>query len=80
MFELVARVLLSLAGAVAEWLLTRLLCACGWRVLRLLTLGSYPRVPLRVSDPMDPRSSWVSAFGFLCVVGLPLTVLLFLYG
>ena len=80
MFELVARVLLSLAGAVAEWLLTYLVYACGWLMLRLLTLDSYPRMPLRVSDPMAPRSSWVSAFGFLCVVGLPLTVLLFLYG
>ena len=49
-------------------------------MLRLLTLGSYPRLPLRVSDPMAPRSSWVSAFGVLCVVGLPLTFLLFLYG
>ena len=80
MLELGARVLLSLAGAVAEWLLTYLFYACGWLVLRLLTLGNYPRLPLHVSDPMNPRSSWVTAFGIFCVVGMPLTVLVFLYG
>ena len=54
--------------------------ASGWLVLRLLTLGRYPRLPLRVADPMGPGSSWVAAFGILCVVGLPLTLLVFLYG
>ncbi len=80
MLELVARVLLSLAGAVAEWLLTHLFYACGWRVLRLLTLGRHPRGPLRTADAMSARSSWVAALGFICTVGLPLTILVFLYG
>jgi hypothetical protein len=68
MLELVARVLLSLAGAVAEWL------------LRLLTLGRHPREPLRTADAMSARSSWVAALGFLCTVGVPLSIVLFIYG
>ncbi|WAC45908.1 hypothetical protein OU997_07050 [Pseudomonas sp. SL4(2022)] len=80
MFELLLRGLSVLAEVVLELIFNYLFYASGWLALRLLTLGRYPRLPLRVSDPMDPRSSWVSAFGFLCVVGLPLTVLVSLYG
>ncbi|PTS82178.1 hypothetical protein DBR00_18905 [Pseudomonas sp. HMWF032] len=80
MFELLLRGLSVLAEVVLELISNYLFYASGWLALRLLTLGRYSRLPLRVSDPMDPRSSWVSAFGFLCVVGLPLTVLVSLYG
>ena len=79
MLELVARVLLSLAGAVAEWLLTYLFYACGWLVLRLLTLGRHPRELLRTADAMSARSSWVAALGFLCTVGVALSIVLFTY-
>jgi hypothetical protein len=80
MFELLLRGLTVLAEVALELVFGYFFYTSGWLVLRLLTLGSYPRLPLRISDPMGPRSSWVSAFGFLCVVGLPLTVLVFLYG
>jgi hypothetical protein len=63
-----------------EWLFGYLCYAAGWLVLRLLTLGRYPRLPLRQSNPDAPRSRWVVAFGFLCLVGLPLAILVFLYG
>jgi hypothetical protein len=80
MFELVLRALSVLAEVVLELVFGYLFYASGWLVLRLLTLGRYPRLPLRVADPLGPRSSWVSAFGFLCVVGLPLAFLIFSYG
>lgn len=80
MFELLLRGLFVLAEVVLELVFAYLFYASGWLVLRLLTLGNYPRLPLRVSDPMGPRSSWVAAFGFLCVVGLPLALLVLLYG
>lgn len=80
MFELLLRGLLVLGEVVLELVFGYLFYTSGWLVLRLLTLGSYPRLPLRVSDPMGPRSSWVAAFGILCVVGLPLTLLALLYG
>lgn len=51
----------------------------GWLALRLLTLGRYPRLPLRVTDPMGSRSAWVATFGFLCLAGLPLTWLTVTY-
>lgn len=80
MLELLLRGLLALGEAVLELVFGYLFYASGWLVLRLLTLGNYPRLPLRVSDPMGPRSSWVAAFGLFCVVGLPLALLVFLYG
>ena len=80
MRELLLRGLAVLAEAVLELIFGYIFYASGWLVLRLLTLGCYPNLSLRVSDPMGPRSSWVSAFGFLCVVGLPLTALVSLYG
>jgi predicted cobalt transporter CbtA len=80
MFELLLRGLSVLAEVVLELVFGYLFYACGWLVLRLLTLGRYPRLPLRVADPLDPRSSWVSAFGIFCVVGLPLAFLVFSYG
>ncbi|WP_445938662.1 hypothetical protein [Pseudomonas sp.] len=80
MFELLLRGLFVLVEVVLELVFGYLFYASGWLVLRLLTLGSYPRLPLNVSDPMDSRSSWITAFGALCLVGMPLTVLLFLYG
>ncbi len=70
----------GLAEALLEWLFGQLLYGTGWLALRLLTLGRYPRLPLRQADPVGPRSSWVAAFGFLCVVGLPLILLVFIYG
>jgi hypothetical protein len=78
MFELLLRGLLVLGEVVLELVFGYFFYASDWLVLRLLTLGSYPRLPLNMSDPMDSRSSWITAFGFLCLVGLPLTVLLFL--
>jgi len=48
--------------------------------LRLLTLGRYPRLPLRQIDPDSPRGNWIAAFGVLCLVALPLAVLVLLYG
>jgi hypothetical protein len=78
MFELLLRGLLVLGEVVLELVFGYFFYASGWLVLRLLTLGSYPRLPLNMPDPMDSRSSWITAFGFLCLVGLPLTVLLFL--
>lgn len=80
MFELLLRGLLFLGEAVLELIFSYLFYSAGWLALRLLTLGRYPRLPLRVSDPMNSRSSWVAAFGFLCLVGLPLAILVFLYG
>ena len=80
MFELLLRGLFALVEAVVELVFNYLFYASGWLVLRLLTLGSYPRLPLRVSDPMGPRSSWVAAFGIFCVAGLPLAFLVFFYG
>lgn len=80
MFELLLRGLAVLAEVLLELMFGYIFYASGWLVLRLLTLGSHPRLPLRISDPMGPRSSRVSAFGFLCVVGLPLTALVSLYG
>ena len=80
MFELLLRGLFFLGEAVLGMVFDYLFYTAGWLVLRLLTLGRYPLLPLRVSDPMSSRSSWISAFGFLCLVGLPLAVLVFLYG
>jgi hypothetical protein len=80
MFELLLRGLLVLGEAVLGLVFDYLFYTAGWLTLRLLTLGRYPRLPLRVSDPMGSRSSWVSAFGFLCLVGLPLATLVFIYG
>lgn len=80
MFELLLSDLYFLAEFILGLVFGYLLYTNGWLVLRLLTLGHYPRLPLRISEPMDPRSSWVAAFGFFCVVGLPLTTLIFIYG
>lgn len=80
MFELLLRGLLFLGEAVLGLVFDYLFYTAGWLALRLLTLGRYPRLPLRVADPMGSRTSWISAFGFLCLVGLPLAILVFLYG
>ena len=80
MFELLLRGLSVIAEVILELVFGYLFYASGWLVLRLLTLGRYPRLPLRVADPLGPRSSWVAAPGFLCMVGLPLTFLVFSYG
>lgn len=80
MFELLLRGLLFLGEAVLELIFSYLFYSAGWLALRLLTLGRYPRLPLRLTEPMGPRSSWVVAFGCLCLVGLPLTTLALLYG
>ena len=80
MFEPLLRGLAFLAGVIAEIALAYLFYTTGWFALRLLTLGRYPDLPLRVADPMNSRSAWVAAFGFLCLMGLPLTWLTFIYG
>lgn len=80
MLELLLRGLLFLGEAVLELIFGQLFYSAGWLLLRLLTLGRYPRLPLRQADPEGPRTSWVTAFGFLCLVGLPLACLVFLYG
>ncbi|UVE17659.1 hypothetical protein NVV93_19190 [Pseudomonas sp. LS44] len=49
--------------------------AAGWLVLRLFSLGRYPRLPLRVADPSGPGCRWIGALGFFCLVAVPLTVL-----
>jgi hypothetical protein len=63
-----------------EWAVNQLFYTAGWLLLRLLTLGRHPRQPLRRLDPQNPRSSWVTAFGLLCLVGLPLAALTLHYG
>ncbi|MGY4826472.1 MULTISPECIES: hypothetical protein [Stutzerimonas] len=80
MFELLLRGLAFLAGAIAEIALAYLFYTSGWLALRLLTLGHYPNLPLRVADPTGSRSAWVAAFGFFCLVGLPLTWLTVIHG
>lgn len=72
MFELLLRSLVFITGLLAEIVLGYLFYASGWLALRLLTLGSYPDLPLRVDDPMSWRCAWVAVFGFFCLVGLPL--------
>ncbi|MDD0842316.1 hypothetical protein [Pseudomonas sp. Gutcm_11s] len=80
MLEPLLRGLLFVAEMLLEIVVSYFFYGAGWLVLRLLTLGRYPRLPLRVADPSGPRSSWVSAFGFFCVVGLPLAILVFIHG
>lgn len=80
MSELLLRGLGFLAGTIAEVVLAYLFYGGGWLTLRILTLGRYPKLPLRVTDPMSSRSSWVAAFGFLCLVGLPLLWLTVTHG
>ncbi|MBN7118825.1 hypothetical protein [Ectopseudomonas oleovorans] len=80
MLELLLRGLALLAEIVFEVIISYLLYTIGWLVLRLLTLGHYPRLPLRVADPMGARSAWVATFGFICLVGAPLTWLTVTHG
>ncbi len=70
--ELLLRGLALLAAIVLEIIIGYVFYTSGWLALRLLTVGCYPRLPLRVADPMGSRSAWVATFGFLCLVGLPL--------
>ena len=77
--ELLLRGLALLAEIALEIIIGYVFYTTGWLALRLLTLGRYPRLPLRVADPMGSRSAWVAAFGFLCLVGLPLTWLTVTY-
>jgi hypothetical protein len=79
MAELLLRSLALLAEIVLEIIIGYVFYTTGWLTLRLLTLGHYPKLPLRVADPMDSRSAWIAAFGFLCLVGLPLTWLTVTY-
>ena len=80
MFELLLHGLALLAEFVLEVVVGYILYSTGWLALRLLTLGRYPNLPLRVDDPMGSRTALVAAFGFFCLVGLPLTWLTFSYG
>ncbi|TRO41790.1 hypothetical protein [Ectopseudomonas mendocina] len=77
--ELLLRGLALLAEIALEIIIGYVFYTTGWLALRLLTLGRYPRLPLRVADPMDSRSAWVATFGCLCLVGLPLTWLTVTY-
>jgi hypothetical protein len=67
---------LGLIQGLLEWLFLHLCHALGWLALRLLTLGRHPRLPLRQADPDAPRSAWIIALGFLCLVGLSVGLLL----
>lgn len=77
--ELLLRGLALLAEIALEIIIGYVFYTTGWLALRLLTLGRYPRLPLRVADPLGSRSAWVATFGFLCLVGLPLTWLTVTY-
>ncbi|MEO9332350.1 hypothetical protein [Ectopseudomonas guguanensis] len=79
MGEFLLRGLALVAEIVLEIIIGYVFYTTGWVALRLLTLGHYPKLPLRVADPMGSRSAWVAAFGFLCLVGLPLTWLTVTY-
>lgn len=70
--ELLLRGLALLAEIALEVIIDYVFYTTGWLALRLLTLGRYPRLPLRVTDPMGSRTAWVAAFGFFCLAGLPL--------
>lgn len=80
MLELFLRGLLFLGEAILELIFSYVFYSAGWLLLRLLTLGRYPRLPLRQMDPDSPRDNWIAAFGVLCLVALPLTVLVLLHG
>ncbi|MEQ9726793.1 hypothetical protein ABRP29_14240 [Pseudomonas sp. WHRI 8822A] len=77
--ELLLRGLMLLAEIALEIIIGYVFYTTGWLALRLLTLGHYPNLPLRISDPTASRSAWVAAFGFFCLVGLPLTWLTVTY-
>lgn len=77
--DLLLRGLALLAEIALEVIVGYVFYTTGWLALRLLTLGRYPRLPLRVTDPMGSHSAWVAMFGFLCLVGLPLTWLTVTY-
>jgi hypothetical protein len=49
--DLLLRGLALQAGVIAEIALVYLFYTTGWFALRLLTLGRYPDLPLRVADP-----------------------------
>lgn len=78
--ELFLRGLLFIGEAILELIFSYLFYTVGWLLLRLLTLGRYPLLPLRQIDPESPRGSWIAGFGFLCLIALPLVALVFLYG
>ena len=80
MLELFLRGLLFLGEAILELIFSYVFYSAGWLLLRLLTLGRFPRLPLRQMDPDSPRGNWIAAFGVLCLVALPLTVLVLLHG
>jgi hypothetical protein len=80
MLELFLRGLLFLGEAILELIFSYFFYSAGWLLLRLLTLGRYPRLPLRQIDPESPRGKWIAAFGVLCLVALPLTGLVLHYG
>ncbi len=80
MLEFLLRGLLFLGEAVLEFVFGYIFYSAGWLLLRLLTLGRYPQLPLRVSDPLGPYCRWISAFAVLCLVALPLAVLTLIYG
>ena len=80
MLDLFLRGLLFMGEAILELIFSYVFYSAGWLLLRLLTLGRYPRLPLRQMDPDSPRGNWIAAFGVLCLVALPLTVLVLLDG
>lgn len=71
---------LWLLERVAGLIIGHLFYGTGWLVLRLLTLGRYPDLPLGAADPMGPRTAWVAVFGFCCLAVPPLSWLTFTYG
>lgn len=80
MGELLLRGLALVAEIVLEIIIGYVFYSTGWLALRLLTLGHYPKLPLRVADPTGSRSAWVAAFGFICLLFIPLAWLTLTYG
>ncbi|MGG2399211.1 hypothetical protein ACJRW5_19915 [Pseudomonas sp. SH1-B] len=80
MLEWLLHGLRLLLERVTELITGYLFYGAGRLVLRLLTLGRYPDLPLRAADPMGPRTAWVAVFEFCCLAVPPLTWLTFTYG
>ena len=80
MLEVILRGALVAAEVVLEWVLCYLFYFCGWLVLRALSLGRHPRAALLADDPLAPGRRWICALGGVVLVGIPLTLLVILYG
>ena len=63
--ELLLRGLMLLAEIALEIIIGYVFYTTGWLALRLLTLGHYPNLPLRISDPTGSRSAWAVSYTHL---------------